>query len=824
MADPRATLDGLFGAGGYKITSGYRSPADNQRVGGAPNSDHLRGEAFDIVVPGMNTAQVSAKLRGAGGYLKDEGDHVHWSYDRGQPQGASMQHAADSADIFADEAPPPQAQPRVIGRGKGITVELEPPASTGGQPPHAADSADIFADDPPPEPMPGMAQEPSAPPQIGRDGWSQATGLLQNVANSSLPGYDEAQAGVGAAIDLGGDFLTGKRHLDPKDLPGSLDDAWGDAWRKQRDRQNTFAGGYKAQHPHTGALASGVGMAAGAAVPFGLGADLARGGSMAMRAARGATSAAADGYAYGFGDKGDLSERLSGGATAATIAAPFGGAVGAASRGSRIVQDVRAAADQVRNYLDQWGVRHIAPEMEDSITQLVRQGHRPEAAARMVMASELPVPVPLTAGQVSGDVTQQVAEQAMHRGAKGQDAANIMGGQRATQRDALRGNVQAIGEQVGGGRAPQAGEAGARASTSLNELYDASRANTDALFDAARDQGRGVRLPEAEVPHLAGAAREAIAEFVPESIPNVRAALGRLDQTGPSTELRDVYGVRQMLTNLRSSGGPESAAAGRAVRALDGYMDDALSRDLFSGDPAAVQRWRDALAARRTQAVRFEDNDLVQRLTEPMPNAATRRLAVQPEDASNYIFGRDALGWVGKKGLVRDLGRLRDTLGRDSGEWQAIRAEAFQRFGRQGEGAYEGTERGFSGVKFTKAWGDFERGNPELASLLFTPQERSTIRQFAQVSLHATSPVTGAVNTSNTATVAAQLLNKLSFLRGTPGISEMIKAQERSAGAAAATRAARGAPPPIPQRTRAQGLLPGPSRVIGAGASSERPR
>lgn len=815
MADPRATLDGIFGSGGYKITSGYRSPEHNAAVGGAPNSDHLRGEAYDIVVPGMSTADVRAKLQDSGGFLKDEGDHVHWSYDRGQPQGGHMQ--SDSADIFADDAPPPQAQPQpqVIGRGKGITVELEPSGPADAQPQgHAADSADIFTDEPPSEAVPSADQTPAAPPQIGRDGWSQAQGAAQNFANNFFPGYDEAQAAVGTGARL---------------LSGGFDanhplESIGDAWKQQRDQQNTFAEGYKAQHPHLGALASGVGLAGGAVAPIGEFLNLARGGSMAMRAARGATSAAVDGYLYGFGDKGDLSDRLSGGATAATIAAPFGGALGAASRGQRIAQDVQGAVAQVRNYLEQAGVRHIAPEMEDSITQLVRQGHRPEVAARVVMASELPVPVPLTAGQSTGDVTQQVAENAMQRGTRGQDAANIMGGQRATQQQALRGNVQAIGEQIGGGRAPQTGEAGARASTALNEAYDASRANTNALFDAAREQGRGVRLPEAEVPHLAGAAREAITDFVPESIPNVRAALGRLDQTGPSTELRDVYGVRQMLTNLRKGGGPESAAAGQAVRALDGYMEDALSRDLFSGDPAAVQRWRDALAARRTQAVRFEDNDLVQRLTEPTPQAATRRLAVQPEDASNYIFSRDALGWVGKKGLVRDLGRLRDTLGRDSGEWQAIRAEAFQRFGRQGEGAYEGADRAFSGVKFAKAWGDFERGNPELASLLFTPQERSTIGQFAQVSLRATSPVSGAVNTSNTATVAMQLLNKLGFLRGVPGVGEMIKAQERSAGATAAMRAARGAPPPIPQRTRAQGLLPMQSRAIGAGASSERPR
>ena len=34
---------------GVKVSSGYRSPAHNAEVGGAPNSDHLSGNAVDFV-------------------------------------------------------------------------------------------------------------------------------------------------------------------------------------------------------------------------------------------------------------------------------------------------------------------------------------------------------------------------------------------------------------------------------------------------------------------------------------------------------------------------------------------------------------------------------------------------------------------------------------------------------------------------------------------------------------------------------------------------------------------------------------------------------
>jgi uncharacterized protein YcbK (DUF882 family) len=48
-------------AGGktIKINSGYRSPSHNKKIGGAKDSQHLRGTAADIVISGMKPSETA---------------------------------------------------------------------------------------------------------------------------------------------------------------------------------------------------------------------------------------------------------------------------------------------------------------------------------------------------------------------------------------------------------------------------------------------------------------------------------------------------------------------------------------------------------------------------------------------------------------------------------------------------------------------------------------------------------------------------------------------------------------------------------------------
>jgi len=61
---------------GVSISSWYRSPADNARVGGEPRSQHLLGIAIDLPLTNPNR-QVAGRLQRSGFQIISESDHWH---------------------------------------------------------------------------------------------------------------------------------------------------------------------------------------------------------------------------------------------------------------------------------------------------------------------------------------------------------------------------------------------------------------------------------------------------------------------------------------------------------------------------------------------------------------------------------------------------------------------------------------------------------------------------------------------------------------------------------------------------------------------------
>lgn len=432
-----------------------------------------------------------------------------------------------------------------------------------------------------------------------------------------------------------------------------------------------------------------------------------------------------------------------------------------------------------------------------------RNAANPADAARAASARGLPVTIPLSRGDMTGRPSDQMFESLSEKGAFGQGAETVMRGFRSEQQDAIRGNIPAIQTRLSGGQRPAVGDnmhqAGANIVARLQAMRSADEAAVDAAYTAARATnaelgGAGLSQMISEItnsdrvrPYLANSprAQSAISQLTDifnkaRNADDLNVPVGNLFQW--RRDISKLYGVTTDAT--------EKTALRGVLREFDSQMDNLGTGSLMTGDPAAVQLWREAIGKASAKFQKWDSDTLVSKLAD-----------ADPLTASNIIFGSKDAGFIKSPELVQGLRQLRRTIPPEN--WNEIREEAFLRLANKGEGAYQGANRDFSGVNFKKAWDGFMRDNRALARELYSDEEIRLISDFARVSASATGRVRGGDNFSNTTPAAANMVQRLVNL---PFMSpRLIAAISQAPGAAqvlgvyATTRAAGAATGAIPQ-------------------------
>lgn len=575
-----------------------------------------------------------------------------------------------------------------------------------------------------------------------------------STLDKAIPGADEAAASLGVL----GDVVSGR--LAPPDHPilGRLSTI-PKAWMQQRALQDAQTDDFAKQHPNLANLATGTGLALQVAPAFatggataaptlealaaktGVGASLKQ---LALRSAKAGTVGAVAGEANGLADNGSLQQRLQTGnqdavvgamtSAAMPVAGALAGKVGqgagiaarpavrtlnratggkllnpnseAVSRLSRSLKADGATPDQARGIIDDWqAAGGPAPAIIDVISKLPSGG---QATLGLVRGAAMTGPARGIAARYGDQVAADLQD-------------NAIGRTRDLTPDVR--SIPAIESDVNGriaanSNAPdvQSGSGGVAVSDALNRRFDAAHSRVQDAYGAARAaEPDRAQVPRAEIPRLAQNLRESVSDFHPADVPGVTRILAGLDNSG-SLNVRDLFEMRARLNSLRA--GPpsvEGTAAGSAVLALDAQIDDIASRNGFEGDPGVVGLWQDAISARRDLGRAFQGKDMTQALTERELHGDGRTRAVAPEDASAVLLGRN--GVTPRQDTVRDLTRIRDTLGPDSPEWAQVQREAQARL----LGRDAGTEQ------FGAAWQGFERQNPELARLLMSDVDRRAL-------------------------------------------------------------------------------------------------
>lgn len=255
-----------------------------------------------------------------------------------------------------------------------------------------------------------------------------------------------------------------------------------------------------------------------------------------------------------------------------------------------------------------------------------------------------------------GDIERSAAEQGIDINAPG-----------ALQREQI---AEAASRQTGG--QASRGEPFPGIREGIIERKAAEKGEVDRLYTDARGTKAGLRGDGAR--ELSGRVKAAIAEkeFDVETMPILNRRLdeiGRLEKlpAGSAIKLSAIDAYRRRLGQNRApaTDGSQNLALDTIKRTLDGFMDEAFDADMIRGDPAAIQKWKDARAASSAYQARFKGDKFIRDMA---------KIEATPEQMRQWVFGASAVGAKPQAALaVRSIG---DIVGKDSPQFAALRQDA----------------------------------------------------------------------------------------------------------------------------------------------------
>jgi hypothetical protein len=385
-------------------------------------------------------------------------------------------------------------------------------------------------------------------------------------------------------------------------------------------------------------------------------------------------------------------------------------------------------------------------------------------------SQQLPSPIPMTRGEVTGVASQQLAESEAEKGARGSIAEQNMRMMRERQQQAVQENIPAMQERIGQG-SPLIGygESGAGAQASLVAKKEAQKTEVNRLYEAARKSGSTFVDPE-QAKSLIDPIEAAVkTEFSPITAPQ---AFSLFDQLKSKIEVGDsienLFQFRSVISGLAKTGmGPERGAAGSMLRAFDESIVNQANQKMLYGNPESVSKWLDAISQFKDYKNTWEAKGILKKLTSKDMIDGELRLTVPPEAASNAILGVGMASITSRPELTSTLMTLSKNLPKD--QWDQIRQEVFLRIADMG--ARSGKEGSFTGLTFAKSWNDIKKKNPSLVKALFSKPEMELINNFGATVARIGSATK---NTSNSSAAAIGYIQRIASMLGTTNMGYFL--------------------------------------------------
>lgn len=440
-----------------------------------------------------------------------------------------------------------------------------------------------------------------------------------------------------------------------------------------------------------------------------------------------------------------------GGAVGGAIGSTLGGILSSGAKAvskayqavSGTIRNYGADADQIiANTLAHKGVNpsEVPPEylagLRSQVQDALRTG-RPvddKALARLAQANALPVPVPMTKGQISRDPMQFAVEQNL-RGVHGvgEPITDLL----QRQNRALIDNLNAIGADG----APNVVDAGKTVLASLRATDDAARAKVGAAYDAFRNAtGRDLDVPLQGLAQDFSRVMDDFGDAVPSAVRRKFEGLGL--NSGTQMKTFSIQDAEGLIKNINANYDPKNLVQ---ARALD-QLRQSVQRSIQDGAGASAsggQAAQLAAAARQAAKQRFDLIDQV-----PLYKAAIT--GQEPDKViSKFVLN----------GNAADIGSTMKLLGQtDPQAASALKGSVLDAIKRSVLNGSTDENGVFSQAALKKIVND-PNSQARLQQVL-SPEENTTLKRLAEVAENALmDPKAATVNHSHTTAAAANLVN-----------------------------------------------------------------
>lgn len=595
-------------------------------------------------------------------------------------------------------------------------------------------------------------------------------GLAQKPIQGATVGLgDELQAALASGI--GGTAQRAGAAMGMDIQPQAYGDIYERNLAQSRQALDTASKAY----PKTSAIleiAGGLypGMAGyNAAKGFGLTAAKTSAGRRGLEALLGGTGAAA--YGFGTGEGGGwnrAANAIESGVTGA-IMSPAVGYVGEKVIAPAASAIYRAARPQPKQSV----IGDLAGQLKAAIDSGDVKAKNSILAQIAAGADDsLPVPVPLTQGNITQKLQAQDLEERALKGGLGYEPQRIMADFTTKQNQALRSNISSL---IRDNDLP-ANAVGDDIVNAITNSYLGAKGAKDAAYQSAKPlmdnawifgnslKGFRKQMEDALLDYPSDVAKRIVSEFDNE--------MARAGKGAVNIPFSRVEAFRKRMNNLGAFGTPESAAGGRIKGMLDQFIDSGQ----ITGDQtavAAIQAARKASATLKRDYLTKTASPLVREIVGSVQNNAQ----VAPEKIFQAISTgnskQNANNVASLKKILGDshpvIGELKNSILKDVRE-RASDASGF--------------------LSPAKLAGNIDRliyQNRTVANELMTPDEIKILKSLQDVSRKIAYKAPGVVNNSNTANLILRRLDELSrtFVGSKiPMFAPMVNSLKESAAAA----------------------------------------